>query len=238
MTIFKKIIFILAIICFSTGAFWLYASADTIFLIKTTLTRGSGGGENGGSNLLVELKDQDEDWNPVKITETWMIEGAMPGQMSPWQDFCKWIRIRNSGNREANRLKISLENTCQEVGYEESDTKPDSAEGMDKYIEIVQFRYGEPGFFGQLFGRNLKEELEDNGDNNGNGFADLDDFENYNNGDGFIDLDPPCLNDKFCRIKQISICIRLHPSTPNDYQGDRVESDLTFELTSNNNSDF
>lgn len=235
MRIFKRIIFIFAVICFSMGAFWLYASADTIVLIRTTLTRGGGNGNGGGIDpLVVELKDEDEDWNPVEITETWLIEGAMPGQMSPWQDFCKWIRIKNSGTQEANYLTISLKNTCQEVGQEESDTKPYSAEGMDKYIEIVQLRYGDPGFFGQFFGRNLKEELENDRNNNGNGFADLDDFENYNNGGGFNDLEPPCLNNDSCKIKQMSICIRLHPSTPNDYQGDRVESEISFDLIADN----
>lgn len=216
--IFKKTAFILAIVCFASGIFWLYASAQEITLIGTILTRGAG--QNEEQKIDLKLKNRGGKWQD-SVTKTWEIEDAMPDD---WPS-CRWIRLKNVGNIEAKFLDISLENKNEELGSEESDTLPGSAEGMDEYVEITRLRYGNAWFLRE----NLKKKLSDS---NGNGFIDLDDLE----AQGFDNLSPPCIKSQkpsnfACRIKQLSICLRLHLTTPNDYQGDRVISDITFTLT-------
>ncbi len=230
MPILKRIIFIFTAILFISAAFWIYTSAKEI---KIALAKEK-------EEIILKLKNKKGGWQD-SVTKTWNIQGAMPGQTEPLNDFCRWIQLKNAGNIEAEQLKISLKNTSEDLNDEESDTLPKSAEGMDKYIEITQLKYGN----WWLLQEDLKKRLKDL---NGNGFIDLDDFE----AQGFDGLEPPCLgtypppkpfsmesllewakNPKkyLCRIKQMSICLRLHPSTPNDYQGDRVITDLTFTLT-------
>lgn len=235
MLIFKRIIFILIVICFAAGAFFVYSSSQKINFIKSASAQNI-------EKIVLKLRNNHGRWQD-SVTKTWNIQNAMPGQMTPRKDFCRWIQLRNKGNIEAEQLIISLKNTSEELGNEESDTKKGlgGAEGMDEYVEIIKLQYG--NWWWQK--RNLKKELKDL---NGNGFIDLDDFETQ----GFDNLEPPCIGNYplpkpysmkallewakkprkyLCRIKQMSICVRLHPFTPNDYQGDKVASDITFTLT-------
>lgn len=209
-SVFKKYIFILPAIFLISGIIGFY-SVEKITFENTAFAKG----KQKIDSIDLKLKNQGGKWQD-SVTKTWENKGAMPGD---WPS-CRWIRLKNVGNVKANFLDISLENKNEELGNEESDTSPGNADGMDKYAEITRLRYGRPGFLSE----NLKKKLDDF---NGNGFIDLDDFENQ----GFDNLTPPCLKKPACRVKQLSICLRLHSTTPNAYQGDRVISDLTFTLT-------
>ena len=112
------------------------------------------------------------------------------------------VQLRNSGSIPADHIEVTASNNCSE---------PD----MDSYLEIVSASYDGGGIWGMI------------NDNNGNGYKDLDDLEQPDGSNTGLDnllladlgIDHP-----------FSLQVRLHPSTPNNYQGKSCTTTFTFVL--------
>jgi predicted ribosomally synthesized peptide with SipW-like signal peptide len=175
-------------------------------------------------------------------TATWVMDNMVPGVT----ECHNAIYLVNAGTA-ALYVDIAIENVCTEIGNEESDTMPDSAEGMDRYIEIVEFEYD--GYSLLYEGVDNPNQDDDDlatpwnevDDINGNDFIDLDDLEIQNpdnvHAPGFppppdiTELRPPPGPEKTCSIL-LCMKLRFHESASNEYQGDKVEMTMYITLLS------
>ena len=99
-----------------------------------------------------------------------------------------------------NHLEVGVTNSC-------------TSEGMDEYLEITSLAYDGGEVIDQLT------------DVNGNGWIDLDDFEQDAEG-GLDSLSLQDLNSNH----SFSLEVRLHETTPNEYQGQSCTSLFLFTL--------
>ena len=206
----------IALVAMLAGAGTLAYFSDTETSTGNTFTAGT-----------MDLKVRDDGGWSDGLTATWRISNMIPGVSEDQA----WISLKNYGSIDADHVEISISNTCTEAGTEESDTMPDSAEGMDKYIEILELKYD--GLTSLLYSGVDDPNVDDDDpatdwndidDQNGNGFIDLDDFEQ----NPVDDLEAPAANAGPGPMFEMKV--KFHSSAPNDYQGDICDMTMTFTL--------
>ena len=176
------------------------------------------------------------------VEKTWVMSNMIPGLAQGGNTVNLW----DKGDGGA-RVSVSVVNTCADLGTEESDTMPGWAEGMDEYLEIVtlDYTYLVDGALtrSSLLYQGADDLLIDNDDLstlwneiddlNGNGWIDLDDFENQDVNQetgqkGISGLPPPPpLQADYTSLR---MAVKFHQDAPNSYQGDKVEMTMTFTL--------
>jgi hypothetical protein len=121
-------------------------------------------------------------------------------------------------NQDGDRpwITLSASTECAERGNEESDTLPDSAEGMDRYVQILELEYD-----GNSLLYDGSDDLHGNDDDPSTHWDDLDNL----NGNGWIDLEDFVQHPLSLVLPgpgEIPLTMRLlfHEAAPNDYQGD------------------
>ncbi|MDI6689522.1 MAG: TasA family protein [Actinomycetota bacterium] len=214
LRILKSILIIITILTLVGGATVAYFT-DTETSTGNTFTAGT---------FDLKVADNNEDYGDG-VHETWTMKNMIPGVTT-----CGgMVLLKNFGSIEADHVEIEVSNDCIEAGNEESDTLPKSAEGMDEYIQITHMEY-----YGRLllFTDTDDPDADDDDpatpwnevdDVNGNGFIDLDDFEQK----PIDDLKPvPTPDIGRCFI----MYLKFHKSAPNDYQGDKCDMTMTFTL--------
>ena len=193
---------------------------------------------SGSPNLLLQEGNQLEEG----VQNTWVMSNMIPG-LSVCGNTINIYDIGYGGTR----VSVSVVNICTELGTEASDTAPGSAEGMDEYLQIIVLDYTYPKE-GTLIKVSLLYKGDDNltaddddlstlwnelDDINGNGWVDLDDFENQI-GDvetgqkGISDLPPPPPSK--ADYTSLRMTIKFHQDASSDYQGDKVEMTMIFTL--------
>lgn len=169
------------------------------------------------------------------VIKTWVMEDMFPGISECEQQL--HLYDKSSGPIPADYVMIHISNLCSEQGIEESDTMPNSAEGLDTYLQILTLRYSNSNL---LYHTGIDDPATDNDDPatpwnevddiNGNGFVDLDDFEAHH-----IDYLTPVPQPDYASGQMISMKVRLHESTTNDYQGDLCAMTMSVSLMHYNN---
>ena len=182
-----------------------------------------------GEDLKLYGGDQDPIY-PDSVIRTWVMEGMFPGISEVESQL--FLYDKSGGPIPADYAMISISNLCSEQGTEESDTMPHSAEGLDTYLQILILRYDGSNL---LYHTGSDDPTIDNDDPatpwnevddvNGNGFVDLDDFEAHH-----IDYLTPVPQPNYGGGQMISMKVRLHESTTNDYQGDRCTMTMNVGL--------
>jgi hypothetical protein len=175
------------------------------------------------------------------VQNTWVMSNMVPGSVCG-----NTINIYDIGDG-GTRVSVSVVNICTDLGTEASDTAPGWAEGMDEYLQIIVLDYTYPKE-GTLIKVSLLYQDDDNptaddddsstlwnelDDLNGNGWVDLDDFENQivdagTGQKGISNLPPP--PPYRADYTSLRMTIRFHQDASNDYQGDKVEMTMTFTL--------
>jgi hypothetical protein len=155
---------------------------------------------NGGGHLSLSGGEQDQQ-NPGSVVGTWTMSNMVPGVTEGEGS----LGITNESG-DSPYVTAYVKNVCIERGHEESDTMPDSAEGMDRYVQILQLAYD-----------NNPLTLADV---NGNGWIDIDDFEQQ-------PLTVPLSPRQEARL---TMRLRFNENATNDYQGD--ECDMTMYVVS------
>lgn len=169
---------------------------------------------------------------------SWELLGAKPGDArTVTQD----LRFRNAGSLAADHLELELTNEAfedddgdPENGYTpgpESDpaTDPDTgADGMAAFVTVDELQYETSDGTKQPLVSRGAAVASGLSDTNGNGRIDLEDLAAPANEGVLDDLAAPPAND--AGATQLTITMYLDESTPNDYQGDVLQTTLTAGL--------
>jgi len=173
--------------------------------------------------------------NPDSVIHTWVMGGMFPGISEVESQL--HLYDKSPGPTPADYAMIHISNVCSEQGAEESDTMPNSADGLDKYLQILTLRYDGSDL---LYHTGIDDPATDNNDPatpwnevddvNGNGFVDLDDLEAHH-----IDHLTPVPQPNYASGQMLTMKVRLHESTTNDYQGDLCDVTMCISLMHDNN---
>lgn len=168
----------------------------------------------------------------------WSIIADSPGEPpTDTQD----IVFHNVGSLNADHLELDFSNTTKEDddgdpsnGYSrgpESDPT-DGASGMAQYVRVETLTYERPDGTkltlvsnSQPYSNSGRPDITNTNDT---GFIDLDDLTAPENEDALDNFTPPPPNDSDQSI--LNIHLVLDKSTPNDYQGDAVLTEVTASL--------
>lgn len=170
--------------------------------------KGIGGNNTFANNPLdLQVKDQNEPWGNG-VSATWVMDNMKPGDTSEMNS----VYLRNVSSTEADYVKITVANITTDPNNEESDTEYPTDDNMDKWMEIAEMYYN---------GNNILTDLTDQ---NGNGWRDLDDFEQQ----GLENLTPPLAD--LGNMKIFTLQLKFRQEADNMFQGDILESEFTFWL--------
>lgn len=175
----------------------------------------------------------------------WNVSGAAPGgPASESQE----IVLHNVGSVSADHVDFEFSNTTIEDddgdadtgdnSGPDSDTAPSDGQNgdMSQYVRVQDMSYdpntGNSGDTIYLVNSTAQPVSvggrTDLTDVNKNGYIDLQDLADSSNQAALSDFQPPEPND--ATQSSLQITVDLHSSTPNNYQGDRVETALTAKL--------
>lgn len=177
----------------------------------------SGNVINAGT-LELEVSDGDE-WFGDGVSGTWTLDDAKPGD-----EVQADATLANAGTLSADHVEFDFsyeEKDGDGPGGDDMDAWPNSADGMAKQIEVVEFSYD-----GSIVSLN---------DGNENGRVDLDDLANHND-DVLDSLSPP----PEAKGGTKSLAMRLkfaNDPLNNRYQGDSVEFTVTMSLHQDSSQD-
>lgn len=186
----------------------------------------------------------------------WTITGKEPGGIDATDS--QDVHFYNSGTTAADHLEIGFSHTPREDddgksgnGYTagpESDPT-DGAAGMAQYVKVTNFTYDNTSGNTELVfvnndGTATSDPDPDSGsshpaltDTNGNGFIDLEDLahsDNQNALDNITPVPPTGGSDSDSSTQTtLHITLELDSSLPNDYQGDVLNTTVTFGLLQN-----
>lgn len=160
-------------------------------------------------------------------TLAWTIDNAAPGD---GQERDLEVNLANVGSVPADHVEVGFENTPHEDADgdlstddsgPESDTMPDSAAGMAEHVRVERLEYTETD-------GSIIDLLDQVADANGNGIKDLDDLTASVNDGVLDDLSTPEVNGG--TETEFDVRVTVDPSMGNDYQGDVLETTVTFAL--------
>lgn len=182
----------------------LASGATVAFFSDTETSRGNT--ITTGTPVDLKIKDNNEPWGDG-VTATWTMSNMKPGD--ELSGLIEQVDLKNVGTVPAATLDIIVINNIMDPPGPESDTEEGTTD-MDEMMQITWMEYeGDSGVV------NLLPLL---GDDNGNGWKDLDDLEK----DPIIGLEAPT------GIARFQLGLRFRFEADNDYQGDTLVSDFVF----------